>query len=491
MSHKNKSLLLAIPVVLAAAIGAFFLFRGSSTAYLNALPNDAKALARIDVKALFDEAKLTKEETAQLFHRYSLPEDQSTDMGLDLSKPVYAFADKDGNFGFVAAVDDADDLTVWCDSLAAKGHASAVTRQRGYSWVVVKQQWLMAFDDEKALAMGPAVGSAQDQLRTVIVQLMKQSGDASALQTDLFQLLGTKDDPLVAAVKPELLPADALGALGSLQLKSSRQGLYRLTLDPDDNELEMDIDIISNDEDVQAELKKLNALLRPISGSLTDNAHAHNAIWMAANTQGKELLKLLRSNAAIRTTLLTLNLVVDADRMIQAIDGDVALEVTAANASPDGENVSFHFDFKDANLTAQVANTDFLSGASSWGNSIINVKALSSTEYVVNIDPTPIHLCVKNKLLYVGTESGPVTEGNAYLREQHSDIKGARLYATLNLSSIPLEPISILSKIYPDLNRLDVKMEDAGNFTFTLKASDNTNILCTLLTLNPNRSPQH
>ena len=483
---KKKILLLTSGAIIATLVViavTFFALHKSDKAYLNALPKDAMALARLDVKTLLTEAELTKEETAELLQRYSLSKDKKADIGLNLSQPIYGFAANDGNFGFLAAVSDADDLTAWCESLAAQGHASAVTRQRGYSWVVVEDKWLMAFDDEKALAMGPAVGAAQDQLRAVIVQLMQQEDNEDALSTDLYKLLGTKDEALVAAVKPELLPKDALESLGTLQLKSSKHGLYRLTLEPDDNELEVDIDIISSDEDVLAELKKLNKLMRPISGNLTDNAHAENAIWLAFNAKGEELLKLLRSNASLRTTLLTLNMVLDVDRMIEAIDGDIALEFTSAKATPESDNIHFNFDFKNASLTAEVANTDFFSGASKWGNRFLGVTTLSPTEYVVNIEPTPIHLGVKGKTLYVGSERGLVTEGNAYLRKQHSDISGARFYATLNLSSIPLEPISVLSKVYPDLNRLDVKMEESGQFSFTLKASEHTNILRTLLKL--------
>ena len=484
MTTKSKILLIAIPVLIAVAVGAYFLSRGTSTAYLNALPKDATALARHDVRALLEEAELTKEETSELLQRYSLLEDNKADIGVDFSLPIYLFAGREGNFGLVAPVTDGDDLTAWLKNLAAKGHASEVMQQRGYSWVVVEEKWVMAFDDEKAVAMGPAVGAPQDQLRTIIAQLMKQGADESALQTELYQLLGTKNDPLVAAVRPELLPKDMLGALSFLDLKTSQQGLFRLSLEPDDEELELDIDIISDDPDVQAELKKVNALLRPIAGRLVDNAHTQNALWMALNTQGEELLKVLRSDASLRTTLLSLNFIVDVDRMIQAIDGDVTLELMSAKATPEtGGNLQFNFDFKDATFLAQVSNTDFLSGASSWGNTFINVTPLSLTEYVVNIEPSPIHFGVKDKTLYVSAERGPVTEGNAYLRNQRDDIHGARFYATLNLTSIPLEPVSILSKIYPDLSRLDVKMGDAGEFTFTLKASDDTNILRTLLRL--------
>lgn len=483
MTTKTKALLISLAVAIVAAVGAYFLFRGSSSAYLNALPKDAQALARLDVNAIFDKAKLTDEEKAQLFQRLAFSDEKDASTGLDLSKSLYGFAAQDGNFGLLAAVADADNLTAWCKSLADKGHASELTRQRGLSWVVVEQQWLMAFDDDKALAMGPAVGAAQDQLRTVIAQLMKQDKGESAQDTDLYKLLGTKNEPLVAAVRPELMHDDVLGALSSINLKSSAQGLYRLTMDANDNKLVVDIDIVSEDEDVQAELKKLNALLRPISGELTQNAHADNAIWLAVNTEGQELLKILRAQPKVRTALLTLNLIVDADRIIQAIDGDVALEFISTKASPSTHDIRFDFDFKNAHLTAQVANTDFLSGASSWGNAFVDVQALSATEYVVKLSSSPIHLGVKDKIFYLGSERGLSTEGNAYLRQQLGDIKGARFFATLNIASIPLEPFTFFSRAFPDLDRLDVRMNQADQFVFTLSTSDNSNILRTLLHL--------
>lgn len=483
MTTKTKALLISLAVAIVAAVGAYFLFRGSSSAYLNALPKDAQALARLDVNAIFDKAKLTDEEKAQLFQRLAFSDEKDASTGLDLSKSLYGFAAQDGNFGVLAAVANDDELTAWCQRLQAQGRASEMTRQRGYSWVVVEQKWLMAFDDEKALAMGPAVGAAQDQLRTTIVKLLEQKEKESALKTELYDLLFSEDEPVVAVVRPELMPQEVLGYMKSLKLTSSAQGLYLLTLDADDNELDLDINIVSNDEDVKAELQRFNQLMRPLNGSLVENAHADQAIWLAFNTKGEDLLKFLRSEPTIRTALITLNLVVDADRIIKAIDGDLAVEFTAAKASTASKDIRFDFDFKNARFTAQLANTDFLSGASSWGNSFLSVKALSATEYVVNYNPTPIYLGVKDKTFYLGSERGLSTEGNTYLRQQGSDLKGARFFATLNLSSIPLEPISFWSKLYPDLNRLDVKMEEAGEFTFTLKASDNTNILCTLLKL--------
>lgn len=478
--NKTKIILSSIVVLALAGVVAFWVLRGNSDGYLQALPKDATALVRLDVKALLDEADLTKEETTKLLQRISFSE-ETNEIGIDFNRPVYGFAIQNDNFGILAAVASEKELQSWCERLAAEGHASEIMHQRGYSWVVLEQQWLMAFDNEKALVMGPAIGAAQDLLRTTIVQLMEQNDDESALKTDLYKLLKSEDEPLVALVRPELLPEDALKNLGKLQLKSSQQGVYCLTMAPDDNELEVDIDIISDDETILEELTKINTLLRPITGKLLDNAHPDNAIWLACNLKGEDLLSTLRAEPSIRTSLIALNLIVDVDQIIQAIDGDIAVELTSAKASPENDGVNLRFDFKNGCLTAHVTNTDFLSEAQSWGNSFLEVKSLSATDFMVNLEPSSIYFGVQDNTFYLSGEKGLTAQGNAYLNKQRSDIKGARFYATLNLSSIPLEPISFLSKIYPELNRLDIKMKKAGEFSLTLKASDRTNILRTLL----------
>jgi hypothetical protein len=85
MNKKKVLILLGGLIIVTALITAItlFLLRGSSS-YINALPKDAQALARVDIKAVLDKARLTDEETAQLFQRYSLPEEKRTDIGFDL-----------------------------------------------------------------------------------------------------------------------------------------------------------------------------------------------------------------------------------------------------------------------------------------------------------------------------------------------------------------------------------------------------------------------
>jgi len=472
MNTKSKALLLSVLAVVVAAVGAYFIFRNSSTAYLKALPKNVIALARLDVKEFLDDAELSQEEIAQLSQRLSLSDEEFAATGLDLTRPVYGFASQDGYFGVLSAVADVHDVTSWCERLRAEGHASEVSQQRGYSWVVLEQQWLMAFDGERALAMGPAVGAAQDQLRTVIAKLLEQDRGDSALETELYEAVSKQDEPLVAVLTQDLLPEEVLQPLRTLNLAAAAQGLYLLSLDADGNELALNAEILPDNEDGEDELEELNKLFRPIQGSLTDYAHAESLFWMAVNLKGEDFLQLLRSHPTVRTALVAMNFVMDVDLILESIDGDIAVEIM---------NGGGLYANMGGSLTAQVVNTDFLKGAKSWGHDYLRVQPLSATEYLLEIPDMPLFFSVKDKTFHLGSERAMSTEGNAYLREERSDIQGARFYATIDLKSLPYEQAQLSSNIIRDIERLDVKMDRVGEFTFTLKAAEDTNILKKLL----------
>ena len=472
MNTKSKLFLLSIVVIALVTVGAYFVFHATSKAYLKALPRDIVALARLDVKEFLDDADFSQDEMRQLVKRLSASANDPSSFGFDFTSPLYGFASQDGYFGVLAAVAQADDVASWCERLRAEGHASEVSKQRGYSWVVLDQQWLMAFDEEKALAMGPAVGAAQDQLRTVIARLLEQDRDESGLESELYDVVSDAKSPMAAVVSSEILPEEVLQPMRAMNLASAAQGMYLFSLAANRNELDLDVEIIPANEDGEAELEYLNILLRPIHGALTEYAHEKNVLWMAANLKGESLLELLRSHLAIRTVLVALNFVIDADRILESVDGDIALEIMDGGSSL--ENIG-------GALTAQVANTDFLSGASKWGNKYVTVQALSSTEYSIAIPDMPLFFSVQDNVFHLGSERSLPTQGNAYLREESRGIKGARFYATIDLRALSVEPIPYSSTLLKSFERLNVKMERAGKLLFTLKAPEGTYVLKEIL----------
>lgn len=483
MNKTKVYLLSAIGVTVLAMLVTFFVLRPSGDTYANALPSDATAIARLNIKSFLNAASLGTKDLLRLMHhsRKAQANGETKSLGIDLKRPLYAFSSASGYFGILAAVDKADGLAAYLEEEHATGRASEVIRQRGYSWAVVTQQWLLAYDDERVLMMGPAVGAAQDQLRTEMVGLLEQGSHDSGLQSSLYQELKKSDKPLEAVLAPELLPAIPRGFLRRFNIASMDDALLRLTMEMNRHELVVDANVIAKSENVKKQLSRINEQLRPIKGSLVDNTHTENVAWMTMNVKGDVFLETLRSNPTVRTTLLALNFAFDLDRIIRSVDGDLALEVTGA-ALPVNASV-LDFQFRDFYVTAKVANTDFLSGAASWGNRLIGIKALTSQDFALSLGNSQVYFGVEDKTFYLSGERGLTTEGNAYLRGKRGDIKGDRFYATIAMPQLlrQLGEEAEMPEALRQFERLTVEMKEAGKLKLTLKAPEGMNIVKQLL----------
>ena len=275
--------------------------------------------------------------------------------------------------------------------------------------------------------------------------------------------------------------AAARRELRRMKVASKDDALLRLTLETDDNELELEADVLAESEDAKAELKRMDDLLRPIKGSLTDYAHTENVAWIALNVEGATLLDALRSNNAVRTALLALNLAFDLDRIIRSVDGDVALELT--NVSSFLGNFGVDNPLRGLYVTAKVENTDFLSDASTWGNNLFGVQALTQQDFALNLGATSYYFGVQDRTFYLGATQGLTNEQNDYLQRKHSDIKGNRFFATFAIPSLvnQLGSKTSLPSVLSSFERVNIVMENAGDLKLELVAPNGTNIVRELI----------
>lgn len=477
----KKYILYSIPVIIAAIVAGFFIFGRSNDAYVSMLPKNATALAHFDVKELVDDADLTATELYQLMTNTN-DNPQTAPLGIDFQRPIYGFVSETGNLGLAAAVSDIDDLQDRLDEMHARGKASERTVQRGYEWVVLDGQWLMAFDSQKALAMGLAVGAAQDALRTEMATLLEQHRRESAAETPLFKMLQECDDPLAAIVAPEVLPSQGRKLLYQLGVRSQKDALLKLTLGSDDNELELNAHVVALTTEVKEHLKKLDSAMRPLKGTNLDLTHANNTALLAVNINGNSLVELLRSHTSTRTALVALNMILDLDQMLKAIDGDVALELLSPATILSGFKLS---DISDFCLTAELSNTDFMERASTWGNDFIQVNALADNEYSLQLGRELLFFGTSGKRLYFSSSQGLTGEGNEYIHSKRDALTECRFYATFfapalfsallsqaaeNGIAIPLPPV------LQQFERFNITMKDAGDIKFSLIAPEGVNI---------------
>ena len=477
-NKKPIFIIIGVFVVAAVSIAITFLLRGKDI-YLNALPKDATAIVRLDVIELLNEADLTVGEQVELFQHF-LRSDLSK-LGVDAQEPIYAFVATSGNFGLLAAVADNGDLRERCQEWYDQGRASQLEKQRGLYWVTLENQWLMAFDSDRALVMGPAAGAAQETLRNEMAQLLAQDKDNSGVQSALFAALANHEDALTAVVAPEILPREMRKLLRGVKVYDQTDALLLLNFEADDNEIEIEANILAQSKGAREELHRMGQLLRPIKGALAKYARNDATLWMTFNLKGCELLDILRKDLSIRTSLVALNLIFDADNILRAIDGDLAVEMSNAAALSSGKGLAA---LQNLNLTAQIVNADFLSAAPTWGNALVRVQTLSESDFAMHLGETPTYFGVKDNTLYFGSSQGLSEGDNSYLRKELDDIRDSRFYATVQIPQLTqqLGVAEMVPQLLIMFQRMEIDMKRPEELHLTFAAPEGTNVLRELLT---------
>ena len=490
MKKRNIYILSGVVAVVIIVAAVLFLWSRRRVIHGSAIPKDAVALARLDIIQLFDDADFTLEEQLQLVRRYMSEADDEMDLGIDLKKPIYGFATKDGGFGAVASLSDDDDFEDFCEDLHDRGLATEITEQRGFSWAVVARQWLLCFDDDRALVMGPAIGADQDRLRGQMVDLMKQNPLQSAIHSTLFQRLQGSDEPLAAVAEAALLPLEVRGQISEMLGLEKLDDIYlRLAADANKNELKFNIDLLAEQAEAAKHMKEIAKTLRPIDGHLIERAQPSGLMWLMCNVQGGTLIEFLRKNPDLRTALLGMNMMVDVDQMLTAVDGDVMMEMT---------DVTFLLGWSrtpSVRLLAELKDMDFLKQKDYWlksaaAQSGYSLKASSAQDFCLAANGFSTWFGAHDNILYATASQNLATterapQENAYLHSTREEIKNCRLYLTLDT-----QPIAAIGRLFGQgqtlglfrlFKRLNVTMKEVGNFEIQLVAPEDTNLTKKLL----------
>ena len=130
--------------------GAFWGYRAwSSDTYLYALPSHPKALMAVDWPELVRGTGLEAEELSA-----GCPEGAGIPQGIDWKKRTYAFVSGREFTGFLAAVEDRDELAEWFRKAAKEKLCSEPEEGGGRCWTVWDGSWMVGFDDRALLVMG-------------------------------------------------------------------------------------------------------------------------------------------------------------------------------------------------------------------------------------------------------------------------------------------------------------------------------------------------
>src|SRR3712207_2954850 len=153
---KTKELRYNLRFLFLVCICSILLLSCHDASYTNAIPSESIALVSIDAKSL------NKDGDIALLEMFSGKDIRKS--GLDFSEKIYMFESQDGNLGLCAKIRSKSDVVSFLEE-DKSNKISPLQEYRGVHFAVLNDSWMIGFNDQSFLVMGPTPASGQSILR--------------------------------------------------------------------------------------------------------------------------------------------------------------------------------------------------------------------------------------------------------------------------------------------------------------------------------------
>ena len=170
----------------------------------------------------------------------------------------------------------------------------------------------------------------------------------------------------------------------------------------------------------------------------------------------------MRKNSVLRLFLVGVNLCVDADMMLKAVDGDVCLELSDITS-------------QQANYTlkAQVTNQDFLKNANEWNTGFLgksfSFKSIDKNNYMLQGAGSTTYFGVIDNIAYFSSNQNVTNNDRSntsdnFVANNKSEIEGKIIYASISMNKLSRLP-EIQNMMGKDSQMLSVFFDKMDRFT--------------------------
>lgn len=447
----KKYIFLILAIVAVVAIGGYYFLFGKKDVCKDVIPEDAKAVMVLDSKQLVKQMGIGISDIVDF-----LKSDKKEDIGIDLLSPMYGFLSNESYLCAVIALSDADDFEE-----AFKEKGISVESQRGFKWAYNKEM-IVCFNDDKALLLGPITQTESHNMRPRMVEWMSQSSSKSPILSSALK----QDGALCLSSKMSVLPGTYMQS--ALQYLNNPFDLDKVFLNAElsirEKSLLLSASVESDEDDIKGLVTKHKDILRPIQASQLRSSTNDPLLWVGFNTKGASLLEELRKNSVLRLFLVGINLCVDADMMLKAVDGNVCFELN-----------DILLNKADFTLKAQVTNQDFLENANEWntgflGNSY-SFKSIGKNNYILQGVGNTTYFGVKDNLAYISsnqsvTNNEKSNTSDNFVTNNKSQIDGKVIYASVNMNKLARLPM-IQNMMNDDSRKLNAFFDKMDRFNFS------------------------
>lgn len=287
--------------------------------YDELIPAEAKAVFCIDSKMLSNtlsdkDKKAFEEQGAAAF---------------DLSQPIYGIVTPNEYLCIIARVKDVDKVKDALSHFECK--RVVVDEYDGREWAWLSDGWLASWDGRSFICVGPGVTQERDVLRQTITSMINSG--KKFVDTPAYTQLMQQQKPLKIYAQLDAIPAPynllfrlsipadcdptavQVFAAADAKIKNKKLSITQL-----------DCDITSENEDIVAAIDNYEKEKGCI---VLNNQDLKPSTLFSLTTciKGKNLLKILKTDATLRGLLMGLSQTFDADRLLGSTDGLFNIEI--------------------------------------------------------------------------------------------------------------------------------------------------------------------
>ena len=292
----------------------------TDNSYLNAVPRESTALLSIDP------VKMSGLNHVSVL-RTLLQATNISKSGIDVSHKIMLFEAPDGNLGVCAKVQDEDELTQTFAQLATKNVCPAPIKRRGFHFTVLKDAWVVGWNNTAMLVMGPVTVEAQSSLQQQIAQYLKQDEAAGITQSRLYEKLDSLEGSMTLVAQATALPQQFLAplTLGMPKKADGSEVIIAAEMEKEQQVMHIKGEVFSLNATVNQSLKQAYQLYRPITDRYLSATPRDAMLSMFLNVDGQKFLPVMQNNAGFQALLTGINTAIDMDNILRSVDGDLAL----------------------------------------------------------------------------------------------------------------------------------------------------------------------
>ena len=296
-------------LLVSAMLIVFIAACSQKSEYTSAIPADASAVASINLKSLADKSGLKDKEneaakqkmiealksgtTAATFQQLEKVLNNPKESGIDVDAPVYVFTSPSFPYAsLVTKILDIDKLRISLDVMVKEQICQPVEETDGYSYAVVANQNIFAFNETTAMLVQVNRKSQMENAQKAIGELMKQTPEKSIAGNAGFQKIQKQ--------KGDVNFLASLAALPQAYARQLNIGLTSIKVDPKDimalgnlnfekGKIALQFEYYTENEEAKAMLKKQEKATTKLNTTFLKYFPASTIAFMNIGANGEEL----------------------------------------------------------------------------------------------------------------------------------------------------------------------------------------------------------